>query len=207
MKDNPFFKPTPLFKEFMILDLIEKDSKITQRDISKSIGTAVSMVNAFLDTYEQNGLIKRKRETSKTIDYVITKKGIERKKVLNIMYLASSLNVFNSAKENVVVFLEQIAEKGYKNILLYGAGEVAEILLQTIMSNKELNINVLAIIDDDSLKKWNYLLNTKIITPKEVNQYNFEGILVSSYTHQQSILEKLNKMDYPKENVLYFFNE
>jgi hypothetical protein len=43
MSDNSFFKPTLLYKEFMILDLIEKDANITQREISKTIGVAVSI--------------------------------------------------------------------------------------------------------------------------------------------------------------------
>lgn len=45
MSNNTFFKPTPLYKEFMILDLIEKNKDITQREISLQIGAAVSMVN------------------------------------------------------------------------------------------------------------------------------------------------------------------
>lgn len=48
---NNFFKPTLLYKEFMILDLIEKDSNITQREISKAINIAVSMVNNYLNEY------------------------------------------------------------------------------------------------------------------------------------------------------------
>ena len=59
MNDNSFFKPTLLYKEFMILDLIEKDAHVTQREISKTIGVAVSMVNQYVDEYEQKGFIKR----------------------------------------------------------------------------------------------------------------------------------------------------
>jgi predicted transcriptional regulator len=55
MNDNPFFKPTPLYKEFMILDLIEKNPSLTQREIGDAIGVAVSMVNAYLDEYEEKG--------------------------------------------------------------------------------------------------------------------------------------------------------
>jgi len=58
---NNFFKPTLLYKEFMILDLIEKDSNITQREISKAINVAVSMVNNYLNEYEEEGLIIRKK--------------------------------------------------------------------------------------------------------------------------------------------------
>jgi DNA-binding MarR family transcriptional regulator len=52
MRDNSFFKPTALYKEFMILDLIEKNKDITQRQISQEIGIAVSLVNGYLDEYE-----------------------------------------------------------------------------------------------------------------------------------------------------------
>jgi len=52
VSDNSFFKPTALYKEFMILDLIEKDAHITQRVIAKSIGVAVSLVNNYLDEYK-----------------------------------------------------------------------------------------------------------------------------------------------------------
>ena len=53
LNNNTFFKPTPLYKEFMILDLIEKNKDITQREIAKHLGIAVSLVNAYLDEYEK----------------------------------------------------------------------------------------------------------------------------------------------------------
>jgi hypothetical protein len=42
LSDNQFFKPTVLYKEYMILDMIEKNPNITQREMSKAIGIAVS---------------------------------------------------------------------------------------------------------------------------------------------------------------------
>ena len=64
MNDNTFFKPTPLYKEFMILDLIEKNKDITQREISETVGVAVSMVNNYLDEYE-----KKKYKLLKTPEF------------------------------------------------------------------------------------------------------------------------------------------
>jgi len=52
MSDNSFFKPTALYKEFMILDLIEKDAHITQRQMASSIGVAVSLINSYIDEYD-----------------------------------------------------------------------------------------------------------------------------------------------------------
>lgn len=206
MSDNSFFKPTLLYKEFMILDLIEKDANITQREISKIIGVAVSMTNAYIENFVEKGLIKKKKHSTKTVEYFVTKKGVERKKVLNISYLNASLNIYKSAKENIVEFLDQIIAKGYKNILLYGAGEVAEILLQTILIDSQIPITVLALIDDDKSKQGKNLVSTKIISLDSVNNYKFDGILISSYTNQKLILDKLLAMNYKKENILHFFD-
>ena len=79
MEDKSFFKPTNLYKEYMILDLIEKNKDITQRELATHLGVAVSMVNLLLDRIEKEGFIKRKKYTSKTVEYILTKKGIERR--------------------------------------------------------------------------------------------------------------------------------
>ena len=205
MSDNSFFKPTLLYKEFMILDLIEKDANITQREISKTIGVAVSMVNQYLGEYEKEKLVKPIKHSTKHVEYLITKNGIERKKVLNIGYLKSAQSMYNSAKDNISTFLNQIVEKGHKNILLYGAGEVAEILLQTILIDNNNSINVLAVIDDEKSKQGSKIVKTTIITPNDMSKYEFDGILISSYTNQKLILDKLQELGYQEDSILRFF--
>ena len=206
MSDNSFFKPTLLYKEFMILDLIEKDANITQREISKIIGVAVSMTNAYIENFVEKGLIKKKKHSTKTVEYFITKKGIERKKLLNISYLNASLKVYKSAKSNIVKFLDQVIDKGFKNILLYGAGEVAEILLQSIISDKDIPIKILGIIDDDIDKQNHSLLDTKIISIDEMKNINHDGILISSYTNNELILSKLKQFNYDNNRIIQFFD-
>lgn len=205
MSDNSFFKPTLLYKEFMILDLIEKDANITQREISKIIGVAVSMTNAYIENFVEKGLIKKKKHSTKTVEYFVTKKGIDRKKLLNISYLNASLKVYKSAKSNIVKFLDQVIDKGFKNILLYGAGEVAEILLQSIISDKYIPIKILGIIDDDIDKQNHSLLNTKIISIEDIKKINHDGILISSYTNNALILNKLKQFNYDNNRIIQFF--
>ena len=205
-RNNDFFKPTLLYKEFMILDLIEKNQHVTQREMAASIGVAVSMVNGYLDEYEQKRYIKRKYLSTKTVEYFVTKKGVERKKVLNFSYLNASLKINKSAKENIVRFLSQFIEKGFKNILLYGAGEVAEILLQTIIIDKEIPLNILGIVDDDVNKKSQTLLHTKIISIFDIEKIEHDGILISSYTNNDLILKKLLQANYDNNKILQFFS-
>lgn len=205
MSDNQFFKPTVLYKEYMILDMIEKNPNITQREMSKTIGIAVSMINDHIDQYEKDKLIKRKKHTTKTMEYFVTKKGSERKKVLNIGYLSSSQKLYNSAKENIERFLIQIEERDYKNIILYGAGEVAQILLNAIDSRNENHINIVALIDDDTSHHGTKLNNRTIIDRSQVGMYKHDGILISSYIHREKMFENLRMQNYDLTKVLNFF--
>ena len=53
-----FYKLTPTYKEFVILDMFEKNKNITQRKISDFIGISVSMVNSYIDNLEKKLFIK-----------------------------------------------------------------------------------------------------------------------------------------------------
>jgi len=206
LSENLFFKPTVLYKEYMILDMIEKNTNITQREMSKTIGIAVSMVNDYLDEYEKKGFIKRKYLSTKNVEYIITKKGIERRKVLNIWYLKSTHFVYQSAKDDIFNFLNQIIKRGFKKLLLYGAGEVAEIILQVMNDDNSIPLDIVAVVDDDPEKQQKTFVNLPVISINEINKYPHDSILISSYTHHEVIYNKLISINYPKENIIQFFD-
>ncbi len=206
MNGNKFFKPTVLYKEYMILDMIEKNPNITQREMSQAIGIAVSMVNDYLDTYEKQKLIIRKKHSTKNVEYFITKKGSERRKVLNMGYLNASQQLYNSAKENVEKFLIQVENKGFNKIILYGAGEVCEILLNVKNNNLLNRLKVIAVIDDDKNKIGRQILDTKIISLDDCHKYDHDGILISSYTNKDQILGKLMNIKYELSKIILFFS-
>ena len=108
MQDNNYFKPAILFKEYMILNMIEKNPKITQREMCKAIGIAVSMVNDNLEEFERIGLIKKIKYSTKRVEYLITKKGTERRKILNIGYLSATKELYFQAKDTFEKSLDQV---------------------------------------------------------------------------------------------------
>ncbi len=205
MRDNEFFRPTALYKEYQILEMVATDPKLTQRSISDRLGISVSMVNGYLDDFEANGLIVREHLSSKTVSYRITHKGSARQKVLNIGFLKSAHQVYDSAKDNIKNFLMQIAEKGFRDILLYGAGEVAEIMLRVIEEWVESPVKVKAIIDDDIEKQGTPLLDVPVIPFPDRTKYPHDGILASSYTNHDIIFNKLISMEYDKTKIIQFF--
>ena len=189
----------------MILDLIKKNCNITQREIGKYIDAAVSLVNSYLDTYEKQNLIKKIKKTKKTVKYILTNKGNQIRNLLNIKYLKSSFEVYSNAKKNIITFFDQLIEKGFSRVLLYGAGDVARILLKVLKESEYSKLEILYVIDDDEEKQNSYLYHVRIMPNKIINEIKHDGIMISSYNHNMEIKERILKIGYSENRIIDFF--
>lgn len=206
MKKHYFFKPTALYKEFIILDGIEANAKITQRDLASISFSSVSMVNLYLDSFEKSEYVIRKYNSSKNVEYYITDKGRERKKVLNIGYLHEMQKRYKEAKKETESFINKIIEKGFKNIIFYGAGEVAEIFIQAINDDFNDKLQITAVIDDDTNKQGKQIGNMVINKSDIIKNTNHDAIMIVTYNNYEIIYNKLMAINYPKDKILYFFD-
>ena len=136
---------------------------------------------------------------------MITKKGLNKIKLLNINYMESSIDIFKVAKKEMNLFLENLQTK-YKNIILYGAGEVASTILFVIDTTPNINLNVVALIDDDQTKIGTRLVDKPIISFNELNKYQYDCIFVSSYSSGKSIYNKLKDQKFDMNKVVNFFD-
>ncbi|MBN3489966.1 winged helix-turn-helix transcriptional regulator [Acholeplasma equirhinis] len=208
MDSNHYFlKPTPLLKEYQLLDLIAKNSDITQRELSRNLNVALSMINEYLDKAEQNGYISKNYKSSKDVEYHITNQGKDRIKLLNIRYLKSALDVYTSARGEVSQFLHRVINEGFKKIILYGAGDVTDILLQTLNYDKSLNLEIVAIVDDNKSKQNTKMYGIEILPTSELTKLKHDGVLVSSYLHHDKILEHLKSLNYDQSKIIHFFKD
>lgn len=202
-----FFKPTAEFKELLLLEHIEKKPNTSQHEIAKKISSAASMVNVYIDRLEENGYLIRDYQSAKIVYYNITPEGIKRKNYLSITYFHELLELYRLAENNMKDFLIKLESKGYKNILLYGAGEVAETLLGIIKERKDEPLKVLALIDDKEDKQNKELLGYKIISLEDIKDYEHDGIVIASYTFEEVIRQRLEEIGYPENRVERFFTE
>lgn len=202
-----FFNPTSELKELLLLEHIEKNPDTTQKEIAKIINGAISMVNVYVDNLEEKKYLNRDYKSAKTVYYYITPEGIKRKNYLAITYLNELLELYKLAEENIDNFLVTIENKGYKNILLYGAGEVAETILGVINGRESKSLHVVAIVDDDRNKQGKKLLGYSIISRELINSIEHDCIVITSYNFEDDITNRLKEMEYPLNNVERFFTE
>ncbi len=202
-----FFSPTSELKELLLLQHIEKNPDTTQKEIARVIDGAASMVNVYIDNLEKQNYMVRDYQSAKIVYYHINPEGIKRKNYLAITYFHELLKLYRLAEENIENFLIRLEDKGYRNVLVYGAGEVAETILGIIKGRTDKPLKVLALVDDDKDRQGMELLGYKIISREEINGYEHDGIVITSYTFEDDITKRLKEIGYPEDKIERFFTE
>ena len=191
-----------MYREFHILDHIDKNTAVTQRQLSDALETAVSLINNDLETIEQQGYIKKDYIHQTKVKYTLTKKGLERKRYLDLTYYSSSQKLYDHAKDNLKRFMESLIDKGFLKLLLYGAGEVSQIILTCI--NEQLTpLTVVGIIEDDPDKHQSK--GVPILDLDQALDLEHDGILIASYTYRDVMIDKLLKQDYSLDRIIHYF--
>jgi DNA-binding MarR family transcriptional regulator len=207
LRDINFFHPTSLLKELILLESIENNKNTTQKELANHVNVVPSMINQYIKNLEENLYLYKDIKSSRNVFYFITEKGIERKNYLLMTYLNELLQLYNLAKENFELVFKRIEEHGSTELILYGAGEVAETVIALINGRNNSQINIKAILDDDEEKQGHNLFCYKIINPQNVAYYKNDIILITSFTYEQQIIEKLKYLNFPKENIISLFRK
>ena len=179
-----FFSPTKTLKEMLLLQHIEENPNTTQKGIARAVGGAPSTVNEYMEDLEERNLLIRDYKSAKVVHYNITPKGIKRKRYLSITYFHELLELYRLAEENIEKFLVGLEDKGYENILIYGAGEVAQTILGILKYRTDKSLKVVALIDDDKDRQDTEMLGYKIISREKIKDYKHDGIVITSYTFE-----------------------
>ncbi len=200
-----FFNRTAQLKELEILQHIENNPDCTQKELSALINATVSMIHKYIEALEEKAYLVREYASRKVVYYRITQSGIQRKNYLTISYTKELMDLYKLAKENVEIFVHHLVKKGYRRVLLYGAGEVAETILNVLRDMDEQLLTVIGIVDDDEKKKNQTMMGYPIIGPEKIKQYPADGIVVTTYAYEDMIMDRLGRNGFDMDKVERFF--
>ena len=87
-----------------VLSAIEEDDRATQRAISRDLGIALGLTNAYLKRCVKKGFIKVRQIPANRYTYYLTPQGFAEKSRLTAEYLSISFNFFVHHVNNAPVF-------------------------------------------------------------------------------------------------------
>ncbi len=127
-----------------VLSAVERNSRITQRSVSRELGIALGLANSYLKRCAKKGLIKVRQVPLNRYAYYLTPKGFAEKGRLTAEYLAISFNFFRDSRKQCTELFEYCAARGARNLALAGGGDLAEI---AILSSADSPLRIVCVID------------------------------------------------------------
>ena len=170
-----------------IMEEVENNNKITQRELAKKLNISIGMTNLFIKRIIKKGYFKITNIPKNRLMYMITPKGIIEKSRLTFEYLRYSLNFYKSLKAHVLEKFSNLEDKGVKRVAFYGLGEVSEL---SYLFLQETNLELVAVAEDFDIKDF---FGFDVILPDSLNEARFDIIIITTFDNLQQRIERLVK--------------
>ncbi|MEI6093679.1 MAG: winged helix-turn-helix transcriptional regulator [bacterium] len=154
--------------EHGILDLIDKDGRVTQTELSRSLRVSIGLVNAYLKNLVNKGYVKVSNVKSSTIKYMLTPEGLAQKYHLTRTYMAHSLDYYRKIKVAVEHRIIKLKLEEVRTVVFVGSGEIAEIMYLYLGDTK---IKLLEVFDDIENGNEKMFFGYKVKPINELGEY------------------------------------
>lgn len=185
-----FMNYSSKMRELLMLIEMDKNTSITQHELSKASSIVASMVNNYVKRFVENDYIE-KMGNNRNTRYILTAKGKEYKNYLLVSYLSELMdNIKYSEKYLHQTLMDAIGREKCR-LLLYGAGETGKVCANILKSVD--SVKIVGYVDDDMKKVGSYLEGYPILGLQEIFGIEYDKILVTTFQNIESIKEKVNK--------------
>jgi DNA-binding MarR family transcriptional regulator len=189
------FKPSDEMRELRLLEELEKNPIISQRDLSHKFGIALGVTNACLKRMARKGLIRIRGFNHRKIGYYLTPKGFSEKARLTFHLINHIVHHYSELKRIIGERLLEMETKGLKRIVFYGISDEMEVAYITLQG---VNLKLVGIVEDDEKLKPQIIFGYEIEPVSRVQELKPDAILITSLTENEKKREKLGKIYDPK---------
>ena len=184
------FKPPQEIRELNLLQELERNPIISQRELSHKFGIALGVTNACLKRMARRGWIRMMNQDHRKIGYFLTPKGFAEKAKLTFHLISWTVQHYSTLKDIIGERLLEIQRKGAERIVFYGVSDEMEIAYVTLQG---LNLKLVGIVEDEDKidKKESFGFELKGIN--QIATLNPDAVLITSLIGQEVKREKLGR--------------
>jgi DNA-binding MarR family transcriptional regulator len=179
-----------------LLGEIDRNGSSSQRELSQRLNLSVGLVNTFLKRLANKGYFKVKTLPKNRLKYFLTPEGLSRKSKLTAEYLRYSINFYKDIKHLLLNKYQEMESKQVRNILFFGAGEVAELAYLYLQLT---SLHLVGIIDEQ--KKGKNFFGYPIVGVDRIHQGDWERILLTRLEGTEEAIETLIKAGIHHERI------
>ena len=188
-------------RDLEILTAIEEGRPLTQRALAERLGVALGLANLYLKRLARKGCIKivefpKKPAARKRLRYLLTPRGVAEKTRLTYEHMAYSLNLYRRARQTLRESLGRLADGGAKRVVLYGAGEAAEVAYLTL---KELGLEPVGVFARSATGRF---LGFPVRALAELAAEEFDVVIVATFERPEPSLAELGQLGLAPERIV-----
>ena len=157
------------YKELRLLEEIEQDPELSQRQLSRRMGVALGVGNLLLKNLAKKGYIKVTHLSWKRWIYVITPKGMTRKVNLTLSYIESFLGHYRRVKKILKENFNSLTLNKESKVAIVGTGELAELAYLALL---DIGVDEIDMFGNENDKHIFLGMNVVSIQDIEVNDYS-----------------------------------
>jgi len=199
MGNLELFKPPQEIRELNLLQELEKNPIISQRELSHKFGIALGLTNACLKRMARRGWIRIMSLDHHKIGYYLTPKGFAEKANLTLNLISWTVQHYSALKEIIGRKLLEMENSGVKRIVFYGLSDEMEIAFVTLQG---VNLELVGIVEDEDKINRKEVFGFELRDVRQVEILKPEAVLITSLANQAERTEKLaNLIDVEKIRI------
>jgi DNA-binding MarR family transcriptional regulator len=182
------FKPSEQIRELRLLEELERNPIISQRELSHKFNIALGVTNACLRRMARKGWIRIRGIRGQRIGYFLTPKGFTEKARLTLHLISYTVQHYSELKNTISQRLLEMERNGFHRIVFYGVSDEMEVAYITLQG---VNLKLVGIVEDDEKFSPQILLGYELEPVSRIKELKPDCILITSLTEIDSKKEKI----------------
>jgi hypothetical protein len=191
MTNLDLFKPPQEMRELNLLQELEKNPVISQRELSHKFGIALGVTNACLKRMARRGWIRIMSLNHHKLGYFLTPKGFAEKAKLTFHLISWTVQHYSALKDLIGERLLEMQDKGIERIVFYGVSDEMEVAFITLQG---LNLKLVGIVDDDETLKPQIIFGHEIEPVSRILEMNPHAVLITCLERCNQRKERLSTL-------------
>jgi hypothetical protein len=191
MSTPDLFKSPREMRELSLLQELEKDPVISQRELSHRFGMALGVTNSCLRNMALKGWIRIRDASHHRTGYFITPKGADEKNRLLLKMAAYNVRHYSHLKSLMVGLLLDLQRENIRRLVFYGVSEEMEVAFVTL---NETGVELVGIVEDEDKRPAKRVLGHEVKKVNDVFGLHPDGILVTSFADAERRVAQLEEI-------------
>lgn len=204
MANIDLLKPPQEIRELNLLQELEKNPVISQRELSNKFGIALGVTNACLKRMVRRGWIRISGLNRKKIGYFLTPKGFAEKTKLTLNLISWTVQHYSTLKDHIAKRLLEMEREGVKRIVFYGVSDEMEVAYLTLQG---VDITLIGIVEDEEKMGSKKIFGFELKDVHQLRELNPDAVLITSILGKEEKIGKLRNILNPLTIKIFDISE